>query len=217
MADDLTAAVKQLETFARGLGDARIVPAIHAVCAALEQAQDEAESRQKDALATVEVLRQRTTQLEQAQQVLDQAQRENARLRQSAVGWEADALNYARSHGCQMEMTEKARALARTLAEKNEKLRVELGEIQLVLASQDLRLDEKHALARTLARALDDAEDWLRLSLSPCDKGCDCVLHGVQATLKLPAVQALLTTSDPDHLVNPPQENAHAEPETEGR
>ena len=67
------------------------------------------------------------------------------------------------------------------------------------------------ALARTLARALAEAEGWLP------ETG---VLRNVQAALKLPAVQALLTTSDPDHLVNSPQENAHAEPEnpeTEGR
>jgi len=46
-----------------------------------------------------------------------EAQQEIARLQRSVEGWKADALNYARSRECWQQMTEHAKALARTLAQ----------------------------------------------------------------------------------------------------
>jgi len=84
----------------------------------------------------------------------------------------------------------------------------ENARLRLVLDSQDRRLDEKHALARTLARALADAEALLESGPVQCAFSMAFV-HGQSATaehsawaeaikqrrkaaLALPAVQALL-------------------------
>lgn len=39
------------------------------------------------------------------------------------------------------------------------------------------------AAAPDLLTALHNAADWLEVTLSPCDPGCECVLHCVQAAI----------------------------------
>ena len=219
MPDDLTAAdlaarLSDLKTWPwRRVPEPADAEAIGILCDALIDARQDANTVQM-------TLKERTEYLAEAQQEavdwerdalrlkaeVEQAQQENARLREALIEAEGAAEDAGRPEGERLSKSIKALAL--------EIERLLMVSCDPVAAEWQRKAGavEAEALARTLAQTLQQAH----VMLGECKAG-DCPIALV---LALPAVQALLTTSAHEHLVNSPQENVHAEPEnpeTEGR
>src|SRR3990167_9462969 len=195
MPDDLTAAdlaarLSDLKTWPwRRVPEPADAEAIGILCDALIDARQDANTVQM-------TLEERTEYLAEAQQ--------------EAVDWERDAL--------------RLKAEVEQAQQENARLREAL--IEAEGAAEDAGRPEGERLSKSIKALALEIERLLMVSCDPVAAERERAAGGgegdcpIALVLALPDVQALLTTSAHEHLVNSPQENVHAEPEnpeTEGR